>query len=146
MIKKYFFLPSLMLALLLTSCEDENERPVSGLGTIPAEYQTSREDVKATLLEIYPSEEVMILSGAEQTDGGPKTDHLTVEFINPEEFPDNDSLLNTRIEDIREEATNSIENIDEYRKLVIVFQEKMEENGLSKSRSIQKEISIGGAE
>ena len=147
MIKKLFFAPALMLSLFFSSCMDDKiTRPVSGLETIPVEYNTSREDVEAKLLEIFPSEEVLILSQSERKDDQPKTDQVRVEFSNPEVFPDNDSVLDVRIEAIRKEALASIDNIEEYRELVILFQEKMEENGLSKSRSIQKEISFGEGE
>ena len=147
MIKKNIFTPILMLSLLFNGCiEDTISRPASGLGTIPVEYKTSRKDVEAKLLEIFPSEKVLVLTGAEQKDGGPKTNHLTIEFNNPQVFPDNDSVLDVQIEAVREEAMASIDNVEEYRQLVILFQEEMEENGLSKSRSIQKEISIGEGE
>lgn len=141
--KKSSFTILLMAAVTLSACEFDYKRTdeVAHQETYVPKFKISESEFKDEVLRIIPAESINLSSSVSRRNGGNKTHSLTVNVLNPKEFSDPIAFL-AQAEEVKAQAVKSIENLGQYEKIYIHFEEKSLENGLERTRTQKREISL----
>ena len=141
--KKSTFVILLIAAITLSACEFDYKRTdeVAHQETYLPKFKTSESEFKDEVLRIIPAEGINLSSSVSQRSGGEKTHSLTVNVLNPEKFSEPSAFI-VQAEEVKAQAVKSIENLEQYEKIYIHFEEKSIEDGFERTRTQKREISL----
>ena len=131
-----------LVAIMLSACEFyTEENVVTHQETYVPKFRTTESDFKKEVLRLIPAESVHLESSVTQENGEMEMHYLTVKVLNPEEYS-SPMLFLSQAGEVKEKALESIENIEQYEKLFVAFEEKTMRNGLESTRTQKREISL----
>lgn len=141
--KKSTFVILLIAIITLSACEFDYTRTdeVAHQETYVPKFKTSESEFKDEVLRIIPAESINLSSSVSQKNGGKKTHSLTVNVLNPEKFSEPSAFI-AQAEEVKAQAVKSIENLEQYEKIYILFEEKTLEKGLERTRTQKREIAL----
>lgn len=141
MTKKTIFFPCLMLILFaFSSCQFSRSDVIHG-DTIAPNYANGKENFEKDILVLAEGEEVAVSTTVKENNGV-KSNYITIEVIsNKSSFEDKISLL-AGSHRIISEAKKSINNIEDYNKIIVKHSGKSIESGMEKNISFKIEADL----
>ena len=140
--RKSSFATIFLAAAIFLACEPVFKKTVVTHQEINSPKFTSNEaDFQDAIFRIIPAEDVNLSSSVSQVNGGVKTHSLTVKILNRKEFSSPVDFF-SQAGAVKDQAEQFIQNIDQYDKTYVLFEEKSIENGSERTRTQKREISL----
>lgn len=135
-----------LTALSFSACEkssraSNNIHVVTQQKTHVPEFNIEEAEFKDKILRIIPAENVNLAASVTQVSNEEEQYSFTINIFNPEEFSNPLTFID-QVEEVKEQVIESVTNLDRYEKVFVNVEEKTLENGLERTRTQKREISL----